>query len=579
MGKPEQPPDYVLLSPQSKEALLSQWGVTSPSQRELFHKLCAQRRADIDPSPWPKNDLEGLMTKLRDARVGLIITKKTPEGRKWHKVLLTDEGSPRFWYHFISELYQNMLENGKTLYLKASFLRERGMMPPENLLTRVASDGVHREFMAEAIEAEKILSIRVYEDECILCAKDYPILINLCYNHIRQAMQNQANQVAVARLLKSNLNELVKYLNSKDAGFWKLLTQVLVQNRQDLVGDPRLKWDQQVFYAALLLGGMVEAQLQDAQRQKEEEKQREADMQIVIHALFQSPEGSLSPEEIKAVLAPIRNKYGSSYGDWESEFYRRFTTSEPPSTSGGLPPVIVVGETWIHRDKLFAYFVRHWDRLRSKIKAEMAERLKRYIESGGHSNDFSFAQSENFENTLRELIEKEDPEIGWILKRPRILAEAAIAIKKGVEAAQPLLEKYFKPGTLFFKRLSVMLDLDPEELYQAAFTKLSWLTQFWLFLSGKRDAFLKQLLEITPRLRGVPKAVEGEMKPLAAGPSPTVAGPREKAEPGVVGSRPHHARKEAKPAQRIYTEREKNKAWKQFAENIRKSPPPRPQGR
>jgi len=569
MGKPEQPPDYVLLTPQSREALLSQWGVTSPSQRELFHKLCAQRRADIDPNPWPANDLEMLMTKLRDAKVGILITKRTPEGRRWQKVLLTNEGSPRFWYHFISEFFQNMLETNKIFILRSNFLKEKNLLPPENILTKINPDQVTRESMSEWLENERVIRIVLSPDDAIISAKDYPMMINGCFSYLRAIMQHQPNQVAVARLLKTNLNELNKHIANKEAGFWKVITSVLVQNKNDLLGEPRQKWDQTSFLAAQLLNGMVEAQLNESQKQREEERQRETDMQAVIHALFQTSEGSLAPEEVKAVLAPFKEKYKEKFEGWQEELLRRFSTSESPSSTG-LPPIIVINDTWIHRDKLYYYFVRHWDKLKPKIKSEVIQRLKNYIESGSHADDLSFVKPENFEATLKELIEKEDEEVAWILKRPRILAEAAIALKKEVSAAEPLLERFFKQGTMFFKRLSIMLDLDPEELYLSAFAKLSWITQFWLFLSGKRTSYLNQILEIAPRTKGPlkddkqlsslsqAKNFEGKERPKSEAPQEQVQNRRPRSEP--------------KPVQRNYSEREKNKAWNQFAQNIKKSP-------
>ncbi len=565
MARPEQPPDYVLLTPQSREALLSQWGVTTPSQRELFHKLCAQRRADIDPAPWPPNDLEGLMTKLRDARVGIILTKRTPEGRKWHKVLLTNEGSPRFWFHFISELYQTMLETNKVFILRSSFLREKKLLPPENLLVKVSPEAVTRESMSEWVENESILRFPLSGDEAIISAKDYPLMINGCFTYLRAVLQYQPNQIAISRLLKTNLNELTRHLGNKEAGFWKVLTNVLLQNKNDLLGEPRQKWDQTVFYAAQLLGGMVESQLNEAQRAKDEERQRETDMQAVIHALYQSSEGYFAPEEIKAVMTPLKEKYGDQYPRFEEEFYRRFTTSEAPSGTG-LPPVIVINDSWFHRDKLYYYFVRHWDKLRTRIKQEIVERLKTYIQEGSHSNDIAFSKPENFESALREMIEKQDEEIAWILKRPRILAEAAIALKKEVSAAEPLLERFFKQGTMFFKRLSVLLDLDPEDLYNQAFGKLSWISQFFLFLSGKRSSYLNQLLEIAPRTR-MPVREENKISSLSGA---SASGPHPKATTEDHPQVPRRHRTPPPPVQRNYTEKEKNKAWREFAQNIRK---------
>lgn len=568
MARPEQPPDYVLLTPQSREALLSQWGVTVPAQRELFHKLCAQRRADIDPAPWPANDLEGLMTKLRDARVGLIVTKRTPEGRKWHKVLLTEEGSPRYWYHFLSEVYQNFLDVNKTFILRASVLQEKRLLPPENLMLKLAPSGVKRESMQEWVENERILRFTLSGDDAVISAKDYPLMINGCFAYLRTALQHQPNQIAVSRLLKTNLTEINRHLNNKEAGFWKVLTEVLIQNRNDLLGEPRQKWDQVVFLSAQLLGGMVESQLAEAQRAKDEERQREADMQAVVHALQQSPEGNFAPEEIKAVLAPLKEKYGDQYPRWEEEFYRRFTTDESPSGTG-LPPIVVIKDSWLHRDKLYHYFVRHWDRLKSKIKNEMVERLKSYIEQGSHAKDLTFAKPENFENTLREMVEKEDEEVAWILKRPRILAEAAIALKKEVSAAEPLLSRFFKPGTMFFKRLSVLLDLDPEELYNAAFNRLSLFAQLWLFLSGKRNSYLNQVLEVAPRIRlGGREEGSSSVPPPASSQGGRKAAPLPQEAVAPVAHR--HARAKPQAPQRVYSEREKNKAWKEFAQNIKK---------
>lgn len=557
------PPDYVLLTEPSREALLSQWGVTQNTQRELFHKLCGLRRADIDPSPWNKNDLEGLMIKLRDAKVGLLTTKRGPEGRKVDKIVLTDEASPRFWYYFLSEVYQAGYNSSRTPYLKAQALQAKGWLPSEQFLLKLEADAVSRQLLSESMEKEMIFSFPLSREEiAIVSAKDYPFMISACFQVLRLALQHQGNQVAVSRLLKSNLNELNRHLNQKEAIFWKILTQALVSNKQDLLGDPRQKWEPGVFHAAHLLGGMVDRQLQEAQKERDDDREKDADMKALVQTLLQAPESSMSPEEVHAALGPLKAKYGDQFNAFVTSFETRYTKSD---SSTGLPPVVIVDDTWIHRDKLYHYFVRHWDRLRVKVRSQMIDRLHKYIRTGNKDQDTAFAQAEAFEAALRDEIEKEDQEIAWMLKRPRILAEAAIALKKEVAAAQPLLERFFKPGTMFFKRLSLMLELDPEELFASAITRLSWVNQIFLFLSGKRTAYLNQILSLAPRTKP-PVAPAGSSAPAA------LTNLRDDDEPEGTGgvAQRRRPRTPPPPKPKTYSEKEKNKAWTDFAQNLRK---------
>ncbi|GEM_PF-6222446 len=563
MVAPLQPPDYVLLSEPSREALLSQWGVSNNAQRELFQKLCALRRADIDPTPWNKSDLDGLMMKLRDARVGILLSKNTADGRQAEKILLTDEGSSKFWYYFLSEIYQAGFETNHLPFLKSSSLKTKQWFPPPHILTQVQATQVKRQVLAQAISDEKILSISLSKTEDAICpAKDYQFMVSQCFKMLRISLNHQANQIAVSRYLKTNLNELNKHINAKEAGFWKMLTTTLVANREELSADPRQKWDATAFYSSILLGGMVESQLEEAQRERDDDKEKDSDMKALVQILLKSSEGYLSPEEIHAAFGPLKIKYKEQFNSFSESFKKRYTVAE---SSTGLPPVVVIDESWFHRDRLYHFFVHHWDRLKVKIKPLMTDRLQHYIQSDNKSKDLAFAQADSFEHALKEEIEKLDPEIGYILKRPRLLAEAAIALKKEVAAAQPLLERFFKQGTMFFKRLSLMLDLDPEELFSTAVHKLSWFSQLLLMITGKRKLFLDQVLSLAPRTK-VPVA---QQNPSTG--KPSLKSLHNESESTGTGVSPRRRpRTQPTPKPKVYNEKETNSAWSDFAQNVKK---------
>ena len=73
------PPDYIRFDRSQREEFLSQYGITAPSQREMFHQLCNSWRPLIDFDSFtaartgvvthPVQETENLVSRLKSAKL------------------------------------------------------------------------------------------------------------------------------------------------------------------------------------------------------------------------------------------------------------------------------------------------------------------------------------------------------------------------------------------------------------------------------------------------------------------------------------------------------------------------------
>lgn len=590
------PPAYIRFDKKQREEFLSQYGITSPSQREMFHQLCNSWRPLIDFDSFtgartgvvthPVHETENLVGRLKAAKMGLFTYKKNEKGERVPKeIILCEEGHPRYWFHFIQDLIQQACDNPRNPFLTVGLLRSREVLLPAAEIEDLSLSRLSKSSIDALSKTERLLFVTLQGERILATSQTLALLLTFSSAKLRFILKNPEVTAAASRLLNLGLSDVAKRLEDKESGFWRGLTESLLQHRDDLLADRRLHLDPGFFQAAELFYQYLTNQIEEVKKQKELDQQREADLHQVEQLVLLDKDVIMLPEELESHLKLMfKDKYGERFDAFREEFMTTFTLN---SQKTSIPVILTLRSGLVHRNNLYKYFLRRFEALGPLLQQEYLIKMDRRLRKPHGNTDLDFLNKDNLERSLAEWTAKTDPLVGELFEKPKTLAEALIHHGRtalglaSVEDMKPLLERFFKPGVMAFRTYQEIYALDVPKLYDDAFKRLSVVTQFWRRLTGSYRIQAEEF-----RVLALPKEKRGDPS------RPTVSGlqvddvPLEKLSPEELKARKEEWKKRRNagtaPIKRSsdssgstlivkqYSDGERDKAWKGFKETIHK---------
>lgn len=493
------PPAYIRFDKKQREEFLSQYGITSPSQREMFHQLCNSWRPLIDFDSFtgartgvvthPVHETENLVGRLKAAKMGLFTYKKNDKGERVPKdIILCDEGHPRYWFHFIQDLIQQACDNPRNPFLTVGLLRSREILLPAGEIEDLPLARISKGSIEAFAKTERLLFLTLRGERVLATSQTLALLLTFSSAKLRFVLKNPEITAAASRLLNLGLSDVAKRLEDKESGFWRGLTEVLLQHAEDLLADRRLHLDPGFFQAAELFYQYLTNQLEEVKKQKELDQEREADLRQVEQIVLLDKDVIMSPEELESHLKLLlKDKYGDRFEALRDEFMATYTQN---SQKTSIPVILTLKAGLVHRNNLYQYFRKRFDSLIPLVNQEYLVKMDRRLRKTHGNSELDFLNKENLERSLAEWTAKTDPLVGELFEKPKVLAESLIHHARttqgmaSVEEMKPLLERFFKPGVMTFRSYQEIYSVDVPRLYDEAFKRLSVFSQFWRRLTG-----------------------------------------------------------------------------------------------
>jgi len=410
------------------------------------------------------------------------------------------------------------------------------------------------------------------------------LLLTFSSAKLRFVLKNPEVTAAASRLLNLGLSDVAKRLEDKESGFWRGLTEVLLEHRDDLLADRRLHLEPGFFQAAQLFYHYLTNQIDEVKKLKELAAERESDMKELEQLILTDKDVVMPPEELESHLKLLfRDKYGDSFESLREEFLATYTQNTQKTS---LPIVLTLKSGLIHRNNLYKYFLRRFESLGPLLLQEYRIKMDRRLKKARANTDLDFLNKENLERSLSEWTAKNDPLVGELFEKPKQLAEALIHHGRTnlglatIEEMKPLLERFFKPGVMTFRSYQEVYGLDVPGLYEESFKRLSVFVQFWRRLTG---SFRIQAEEF--RILALPreKRVADPARPSSSGLQVDDT-PLEKLSPEELKARkdewkrrknsgPLSPKKPGEPSPppavaKQYSDGERDKAWTSFKDTI-----------
>ena len=578
------PPEYVLEPQRQREQLLSQWGVVSPLQRALFLELTESWSPSIDFKSFTaarseggvnlSTDLLALFSKLREARVGVLLTQKDGDGnRQGHRMILTSEGDPRFWYYHLCEWLQVNGDNPSNPYLTESILRSRNQNLASGVTTVLSLGMISKKLMDEGTTSRVIYLIPVYGNEqLVVPARELTRIMSFTSSKLRSNLANPEVANAVARIMNNSLVEIQKKISGKEALFWKGLCQAVYDHHEDLLAERKLKLDKDFIQAAEIFSTFLNTQLEETKRQKEEVKERDEDMKQVEITVKATEDAVFTMTELDAHLGVYRGKYAEAFPLFKEDFLKIYTQTDLKT---GLPPLVPFTTGFVHRDNFFPFFLKRLEKMRVKLRDEFRGRMDYILRTNNRNNDLSFSSPNALELACLDYLQAKDSWLAEVLKKSRLVAEGLIIHGKAKYAAKtledlkPQMDKYFKTGSTNLKALVYLFDLDSFTLFDESFHRLPLFTQLIIRLSGRFSGYRDKFLLLSPNSHEKAHLKTTSLPREAATRSPQSTGGSYSGHKSSSGRSTSEKAKKSIPSKpKVYTKREQEAAWTRFKDKI-----------
>jgi len=587
------PPAYIRFDKKQREEFLSQYGVTSPAQREMFHQLCNSWRPLIDFDSFtaartgvvthPVHETENLVVRLRAAKMAQFTYKKNEKGERVPKdIILCEEGSPRYWFHFVQDLIQQACDNPRNPFLTVGILRSREILLPAGAIDDLPLGRISKGQIEAQSKSEKLLFLTLQGERVLATSQTLSLLLTFSSAKLRFLLKNPEITAAASRLLNLGLSDVSKRLEDKESGFWRGLTETLLAHRDDLLADRRLHLDSSFFQAAELFFHYLTNQIDELKRQKEAALQREADLKQLEQLVLADKDVLMPGAEMESHIKLLfRDKYGDEFENLREEF---FTTYTQVTQKTALPVIVTLQAGLVHRNNLYKYFVRRFDTLAPLVYQDYKSKMDHRLRRSGAGTELDFLNKENLERSLSDWTDKTDPLIGELLGHPKLLGEAVIHHCRAnlglltVDDMKNHLERFFKPGVMSLRSYQELYGLDVPQMYEESFKRLSVFVQFWRRITGTYRIQAEEFrsLALPRERRESAKAGPGAAEALDAVPLEHLSPEERRArrEEWKRRRQDQGGKKKGKPEPapkpKEYSLPERDKAWTSFKETVTK---------
>jgi hypothetical protein len=587
------PPAYVGYEIKEREEFLSERGNFTPSERAVFHRLCSMWEAEISyrrvtaslntKSDIGKADLDRLVDKLFSLRIGVVRTKLSANNsREPHRIVLTEEGDRRYYATLLDELFTDLREDPHKPLPTVAALAERGIAVPPGIV--ILMDVERLSEVLDSREASRIFQVNLVENQSVLFSSaTIGRTTEIIDNWVRTAIEQPNILSAVARLKNASLSETKKSLSDSSPEGRHELVELLLNQRPELERQRSFNPSQDFFVGLDFLRVLLAARLRHEKERQDEESERRADMEAISEAIRNEEGGLVSQERLDELFQGVADKHEGRLETFKFEFLQEYVR---PKERRDLPRILYLNKTFIHRDHVFPIFRRRVEQLSERLRSYYVQEMVHQLKTNNRDRDMRFYSKGNFEADVRRRIPELDPLVSNFLSKPSVVAEAAVLWAKQQKAAKNvddlkrLMYPYFEPGSMKFRDLCQLFQLNMLEVFDYAFPRLSLFRQIIMRITGRYRGYREQYLAESRKLfdptaeapeeRGakeqrVPRrgrktgtARPGEAKRSSAAPSAS-------GRKGEKSSQTEQSRRS-----RYYTDRDREKAWEEFKNNLRR---------
>jgi hypothetical protein len=530
-NQPEMP-SYFRKDRTGRDEFLSQLGHFGEEHRALFSRLCDMWEPDLPYSKFfskagheylnAEATLHTLMIHLEKGNCGLIANTVRDGKLEKDRIILTDRDSPRFWYWLVENSWQECrVADRKPFPTLGSFAGRGGF--PQDVLQPLSLAEISSSFIDKHADDVILYALPDIDGmSLIVTPAAISFMVDVARIKIRAHLADSPVQPILSRLLGTVVSSLRASLGKNDNLFWNKLADAIIVHREDLL-TKKANLAAEIFIAAKILKIYTRNELDEAEQRREEDAEKRETIQGILAQLAGKESFLMPPVEFDAQFEP----YKENWPDLRELFITHYMKS---SGRTGLPPVVNVGEDYIHRDHLYPLFKARHKTACLELREFYLEMIERILKTNNKDRIVAFTGIDAFREDIRTRLAAEFEVLSDLLAKPRMVSEGVIHYVTKVlkisdmERVKGILERYFESGSIKFKHPDRLFDLPPKPMFEEAFHRLSWFRRAMLRLFGRYDSYLRTLKAVSgpvdrKSVRGLsaPSAPssEGEVRPYS----------------------------------------------------------------
>ncbi|MFW5788571.1 MAG: hypothetical protein ACOCW3_01410 [Spirochaetota bacterium] len=494
-------PDFVSFDSRGRDELLSQIGSFSPTERELFHRLCDTWSPRIDAKRFirsaegsPEQEqtaLERLMAKLRGAEIGYLTTTADSGEPEPDQIILTSAGSPDFWAALVDEVVREILAADFRVLPSQERMRERNALPPDYHVVEADSSQLAAAYAGGA-QTGTIYRLRLMDEfRVVFTAATAKPLVLRAIQVLKRDLAERGVLEEVARIKDTSIMEIRQRLESKAPDVWHDLARTIVRERATIAFRKNFEENDEIFQLAYLVMVFVDARIGEARQQKESDEVVAEEIETLARRVREAPAGLMPQEEFSSLVDEAQTRLGAA----STRFSRRLNDELlTPRPRRRLPAVLYIHGLYIHADRVRGSFEQAREEMSRRLTSEYTEIMEAFLR--GRSPDIGevFGSRERFNEDIARRVERQHPLLGEFLARPQLIAEAIIHEAKrkregvSTEELKSVLTPYFDVDTSQLRPFNELFGLSLVAIFDDAFAQTSVFRQILLRLSGRHES-------------------------------------------------------------------------------------------
>ncbi len=589
-------PGFVTYEEKDREAYLSQMGNFSPAERSVFHKLCKVWEPLIDYNHIfsvinrdtlnANSELMRLMTKLAKLSMGIITTKIQEGQRVPQGIVLCEPATQVFYAYMLDEGLLDVYQNLLTPISSRSQLKEKNVLIPSQYINKKTYAEIAEAYISKKTGSREIYGLDLgVNDTIYLAANSITRVLTIHISKMRSYFQSPNFLSLGASAMEMRLVELKAKLSTKEPGFWKLLATTLINKKENLKAQRKVKLPSDLFSVCFFLRQFLDTQITAAGAKKKRDEELKSDMLMLLETIKNGEHLMASHDIFEKQLEVLEKKYGDNSGSIREDFDTSYL--HPPKNKN-LPVILAVENNYIHQDNIKPLFLHHVEKTSRELYKHYLPLMSRYVGNEKSRMANIFISVSTFEADIGEQIQEQDKLLSVLLSMPGTVAEAFIHFDRrstqidDVKAMKAALVGFFYPEKVKFKELQIIFNLDLKALYQRAFLNLGIFRQILLRIAGKHESFIKKFSELNQsiyRKMASESALPGNYDQEQTAKKQPRKNNRRRQERSAAGAGERitrnsngQARKQAEiqKESHLYSQKERDTAWSEFSKNFKK---------
>ncbi|MFP4113069.1 MAG: hypothetical protein ACOC2Y_01905 [Spirochaetota bacterium] len=495
-------PDYVSFEPKGRDEVLSQIGSFSPSERDLFQRLCDSWEPRIDARQFirsaEKNEkqersaLERLMAKLRTAELGVLTTKPGESGAEPDEIVLTSKGSLEFWTVVVEQAIERIVRSRQGVLPSVERIRAHKSLPPDYHVVEADSSQFLSAYSGNA-EPQTVYRLRLLGDYRILFTLGTArAIVARALAVLRRDLDERGIVEELARIRDTTMTEIRSRLESRAPDVWLELTQTVVKERSTIVFRKNMEESDELFQLAYLVMVYTDARIGAAREQKANDELIAAELARIDDAVREVPAGMLSQDEFSSLVESAQDRVGNA----SAALLSRRLSDEllTPRPRRKLSRVLFVHGVYIHNTRVSTAFESARSEMSTRLTREYTELMEAFLRGRAPEIGEVFGSRDRFNEDIGRRIGRQNPLLSELLSQPQIVAEAVIVDTRQryeempTEEIRGFLGRYFDVQSSSLKPLNELLALNVAAMFDAAFARVGVLRQIFLRLSGRYES-------------------------------------------------------------------------------------------